>query len=166
MSTKATKTRFRRQQETNEWNFTESLSWDLLQHAPHKGMQELVKALNKLYRSEPALYKYNFSYDGFEWINADDADHSVFVYARKSDKPKDMLIVVLNLTPVFRGDFRVAVPKGKWKEIFSTDANEFYGSGKLNPKVITAENVPMLNQQQSIAINLAPLAVSIFKKAF
>lgn len=150
--------------QTNEWNFTESLNWDLLQHAPHKGMQQLVKALNKLYRTEPALYKYNFSYDGFEWINADDADNSVFVYSRKSDKVKDTLIIVLNLTPVFREKFRLGVPKGKWKEIFNSDAKEFYGSGKLNLNAIPSENKPWDHQKQSIEINLPPLATVIFKK--
>jgi 1,4-alpha-glucan branching enzyme len=150
--------------QTNEWNFTESLSWDLVQHAPHAGMQKLVKALNKLYRTEPALYKYNFSYDGFEWINADDADNSIFVYYRKSDKAKDTLIVVLNLTPVFRENYRIGLPKGKWKEIFNTDAEEFYGSGKLNLKALVSENKPWDHQQQSIAVNIPPLGVCVFKK--
>jgi 1,4-alpha-glucan branching enzyme len=151
--------------QTNEWNFTESLSWDLLQHAPHAGMQQLVKALNLLYRKEPALYKYNFSYEGFEWINADDADNSVFIYARKSDKAKDTLVIVLNLTPVYRENFRIGIPmKGKWKEIFNTDATAFYGSGKLNTEVLPSENIPSNNQKQSIAINIPPLGVVIFKK--
>jgi len=151
--------------QTNEWNFTKSLSWDLLQHAPHAGMQQLVKALNLLYRKEPALYKYNFSYEGFEWINADDADNSVFIYARKSDKAKDTLVIVLNLTPVYRENFRIGIPmNGKWKEIFNTDATAFYGSGKLNTETLPAENIPFNNQKQSIAINIPPLGVVIFKK--
>jgi 1,4-alpha-glucan branching enzyme len=152
--------------QTNEWNFTESLSWDLLQHAPHAGMQQLVKALNLLYRKEVALYKYNFSYKGFEWIDADDADSSVFIYARKSDKAKDTLIIVLNLTPVYRTDFTIGVPsKGKWVEIFNTDAVSFYGSGKLNNGFLATENQPAHNQKQSITVNIPPLGVSIFKKS-
>ena len=150
--------------QTNEWNFTESLSWDLLEHAPHKGMQELVKSLNKLYKNEPALYKYNFSSEGFEWINADDADNSIFIYSRKSDKAKDTLIIVLNLTPVYRENFRIGVPKGKWIEIFNTDAKEFYGTGKLNVKTLAAVNFPLNNQKQSIEINVPPLGACIFKK--
>ena len=151
--------------QTNEWNFTESLNWDLLQYAPHAGMQQLVKALNQLYSKEPALYKYNFSYEGFEWIDADDADRSVFIYARKSDKAKDTLVVVLNLTPVYRTNFRVGIPiKGKWKEIFNTDASAFYGSGKLNTGVLATEHVAQNNQKQSIVVNIPPLGVCIFKK--
>lgn len=151
--------------QTNEWNFTELLNWDLLQHAPHAGMQQLVKALNLLYKKEPALYKYNFSYEGFEWINADDADNSVFIYARKSDKAKDTLVIVLNLTPVYRENFRIGIPmKGKWKEIFNTDSTEFYGSGKLNMETFPAESIPFNNQKQSVSINIPPLGVVIFKK--
>jgi len=151
--------------QTNEWNFTESLNWDLLQHAPHAGMRQTVKALNLLYKKEPALYKYNFSYEGFEWIDADDADHSIFIYARKSDKAKDTLVIVLNMTPVYRENFRIGIPmKGKWKEIFSTDATAFFGAGNLNSGSFSTENRAWHNQEQSIVINVPPLGVSIFKK--
>lgn len=151
--------------QTNEWNFNESLNWDLLQYEPHAGMQQLVKALNQLYRKEPALYQYNFSYDGFEWINADDTDQSVFTYCRKGSKAKDTLLIALNLTPVYRENFRVGVPaKGKWKEIFNTDDVWFYGSGKLNSKPVATENITSNHRKQSITINLPPLGVTILKK--
>jgi len=150
--------------QTNEWDFTQSLSWDLLQYAPHKGMQTFVKALNFLYRKEPALYHYSFSYDGFEWLDADDAANSVFVYARKSDKAKETLIVVLNLTPVYRENFEVAVTsKGNWTEIFNSDAEEFYGSGKFNLSPIKSTAMAT-RAAQAISINLPPLGVCIFKK--
>ncbi|RYG13449.1 MAG: 1,4-alpha-glucan branching protein GlgB, partial [Chitinophagaceae bacterium] len=151
--------------QTNEWNFTESLSWDLLQHAPHKGMQEFVKALNKLYRNEPALYHFNFSYEGFEWIDADDANRSVYIYQRKGPKAKDTLVVVINLTPVYLNDFRVGMPtKGKWKEIFNSDNEQFFGAGNLNTTVLTTENQDWNNQKQSILINVPPLGISVFKR--
>jgi 1,4-alpha-glucan branching enzyme len=151
--------------QTNEWNFKESLNWDLLQHPPHAGMQQLVKALNLFYRKEPALYKYNFSYEGFEWIDADNADNSIFVYSRKSDKAKDTLVIVVNLTPVYRQNFRIGIPmKGKWKEVFNTDNEFFYGSGQLNVDAITTESIPANNLPQSIEIKVPPLAVTIFKK--
>lgn len=151
--------------QTNEWDFKESLSWHLLQHPPHAGMQELVKALNFFYRKEPALYKYGFSYEGFEWIDADNANDSIYIYSRKSDKAKDTLVVVINLTPVFREHYRIGIPmKGKWKEVFNSDSEVFYGSGKGNPELLTAENIPSNNQQQSIEINVPQLAVTVFKK--
>jgi 1,4-alpha-glucan branching enzyme len=153
--------------QTTEWNFTESLNWDLLQYPPHAGMQQLVKALNELYRREPALYHYNFSYDGFDWINADDVDHSVYSYARRSDKAKDTLLILINVTPVFRENYRVGAPsKGKWKEIFNTDSVTFFGSGKLNSEVLKSDAIPWDGQKQSILINVPPLGVTIFKREF
>ncbi|RYG15220.1 MAG: 1,4-alpha-glucan branching protein GlgB [Chitinophagaceae bacterium] len=151
--------------QTTEWNFTESLNWDLLQYPPHSGMQQLVKALNQLYKKEPALYHHNFSYDGFDWIDADDIDHSVYSYLRKSDKAKDTIVVILNVTPVYREKYRIGVPsKGNWKEIFSTDAEEFFGSGKLNLGILVSEPIPYNRQKQSVLINVPPLGVSVFKK--
>ncbi len=151
--------------QTSEWNCFESLNWDLLQHAPHKGMLAVVKSLNELLKTEPALYHYNFSHEGFEWQEADDADQSIYVYQRRSDKAKDTLVVAINLTPVCRENYRIGIPvKGKWKEIFNSDAAEFYGSNQLNSEIKPTENIAHQHQQQSIAISLPPLAVSIFKK--
>jgi len=152
--------------QTTEWNFTESLNWDLLQFPPHGGMQNLVKALNHLYKKEPALYYYNFSYDGFEWMNADDTENSVYSYLRKSNKAKDTLLIVVNVTPVYRQNYRIGTPvKGKWKEIFNTDHADFFGSGKLNNTAIYSENIEWNEQKQSIQIDVPPLGVAIFKRS-
>ncbi|RZK43080.1 MAG: 1,4-alpha-glucan branching protein GlgB [Pedobacter sp.] len=151
--------------QTTEWNFTQSLNWDLLQYAPHAGMQKLVKGLNNLYRSEPALYQQQFSYDGFEWIDADDVERSVYTYLRKSNKTKDTLLIVMNATPVFRENYRIGVPsQGKWTEIFNTDDADFFGSGKVNRGSYNAEKIEWNRQQQSILVDVAPLAVMVFKK--
>ncbi|MNR16398.1 1,4-alpha-glucan branching enzyme GlgB [compost metagenome] len=152
--------------QTSEWDFFKSLNWDLLQHAPHKGMLAVVKALNELYKTEAALYHYNFSHEGFEWQEADDADQSIYVYQRRSDKAKDTLVIAINLTPVYRENYRIGIPvKGKWQEIFNSDGERFYGSNKLNLEARPTENIAHQHQQQSIVVNLPPLAVSIFKKA-
>ena len=151
--------------QTNEWNFTESLRWDLLKHAPHAGMQQFVKALNKLYKAEPALYHFNFSYEGFEWIEADDANNSIFIYQRKGEKAKDTLVIALNLTPVYLQNFRMGMPtKGKWKEIFNSDEKEFFGSGNVNAGILITENENMHHQKQSVVVNIPPLGIAIFKK--
>ena len=128
-------------------------------------MQKAVRAINKLYTSEPALYEHSFSAEGFEWINADDARHSIYIYIRKGKKAKDTLIVILNLTPVYRENYRVGLPfKAKWVEIFNTDAKEFFGSGKLNTKSIQPEKVGCHNREYSILLNVPPLAVTILKQ--
>ncbi|RWU08341.1 1,4-alpha-glucan branching protein GlgB [Pedobacter chitinilyticus] len=151
--------------QTSEWNCFESLNWDLLKYAPHKGMQNVVKKLNELYRSEAALYHFNFSNEGFEWQEADDVNQSIYVYQRRSNKAKDTLVIAINLTPVFRQHYRIGIPvKGKWQEIFNSDAEEFYGSGKLNAEVKTTENIAHQHQKQSIMVDLPPMAVTIFKR--
>lgn len=151
--------------QTHEWDFKNSLDWHLLEHAPHLGMQKTVRAINKLYRAEPALYELGFSYESFEWIDADDAKHSIYSYVRKSSKTKDTLLVVLNLTPVYREGYRVGLPfKGKWKEIFNTDAKEFFGSGKLNKKLITSEKIAHQGREHSLLLNVPPLGVTVLKQ--
>ena len=150
--------------QNGEWNFTKSLDWDLLQFPAHAGIQKTVKALNSLYKTQPALYQNNFSYDGFEWINADDVQNSVYIYARKSFKEKDTLIVVLNMTPVYREDYRLGIPlKSNWAELFNSDAAEFFGSGKANTHVLEPENIPFNGREYSIRIKVPPLAAVIFK---
>jgi 1,4-alpha-glucan branching enzyme len=152
--------------QNGEWNFTRSLDWDLLQYDSHAGMQKTVKALNGLYRSEPALYQNNFSFDSYEWINADDAQHSIYIYLRKSAKVKDTLVVILNLTPVYRENYRVGLPfKSKWKELFNTDAEEFFGSGKVNDSLVQSEEIDANGRANSMVINIPPLASVIFKQS-
>ena len=150
---------------TNEWNFAESLNWNLLNFAPHAGMKKLVKDLNSLYKSEPALYIQSFSYYGFQWINADDEDNSVYIYTRHSRKEKETLLIVLNLTPVYRDHYRLGLPfKAKWKEIFNTDSEEYFGSGKRNEGLLVPEAIPYNVREFSTVIALPPLAAVVFKQ--
>lgn len=152
--------------QTHEWDFKSSLDWHLLKHAPHLGMQKTVRALNHLYRSEPALYEHSFSGEGFEWINADDTDNSIYVYQRKGLKAKDTLIVILNMTPVLRENYRIGLPfKGKWTEIFNTDAAEFFGSGKGNEGlVLLPESLTCHGREYSIQLQIPPLGALVLKQ--
>jgi 1,4-alpha-glucan branching enzyme len=151
--------------QTHEWDFKNSLDWHLLKHPPHLGMQKTVRAINKLYKSEPALYEYSFSHEGFEWINANDAQHSIYIYIRKGTKAKDTLIVILNLTPVYREGYRVGLPfKAKWKEIFNTDDTEFFGSGKSNAGTLNPEEEGCHGREYSIVLDIPPLAALVLKQ--
>jgi 1,4-alpha-glucan branching enzyme len=148
-----------------EWNFEKSLEWYVLQYPNHNGIKETVKALNKLYRSEPALYEKGFDYTGFEWIDGGNANDSILVYARKGYNADDDLVVVLNMTPVIRHDFRVGVPQaGSWTEIFNSDAENLWGSGVLNSNPVTSEGINWHGRDNSINITIPPLAASIFKR--
>jgi len=148
-----------------EWNYQHSLAWHLLEYPNHRGMSEAVKALNHLYRDEPALYEKGFDAGGFEWIDGGNVNDSIVVFARKGNDAKNDLVVVLNMTPVVRHDFRVGVPEaGNWKQIFNSDAKDFWGSGIGNTEAITSETVNWHGRENSINITIPPLGAVVFKR--
>lgn len=149
--------------QTKEWNQQHSLDWHLLEYAPHQGIKKLVTALNKLYRTEPAMYERSFTGTGFEWIVNDDAENSVLVYARKGNNPKDDLIVVINLTPVPREQYRFGVTRpGNWHEIFNSDDEQYWGSGIKNAPTASEAHGSHW-KSNSIKVNIPPLAIVVFK---
>ncbi|XWW46091.1 1,4-alpha-glucan branching protein GlgB [Fibrella sp. USSR17] len=150
--------------QTSEWNFERSLDWHLLDFAPHKGIAECVKALNQLYRTEPAMYERSFSADGFQWIDTTDHENSVVTYLRRGEKPEETLIIALNMTPVPRPGYRMGVPStGFYGEIFNSDKADFYGSGLLNAEPIHTEDAPMHGQPYALPVTLPPLAGVVLK---
>jgi len=144
---------------TDEWNYKSELQWNLLQFVSHSGMKDCVTALNKLYRTEPALYEKQFSMDGFEWIDLNHRDESVVAYMRKGNKPAENVLVLLNMTPVVRNDWNVYVyGKSEWKEIFNSDKKEFWGTGDtFNPK-IKADLVDKATNCYKLTLHLPALA--------
>ena len=150
--------------QTSEWNFEKSLEWWLLDHAPHKGMQDLVKALNNMYKTQPALYDKQFSPEGFEWIDTSDRENSIVVYARKGNERKEQLIIILNLTPVPRPEYRIGVPlSGIWSEVLNSDDTAFYGSGKVNHSAIITEEIAWHGKAYSICLTIPPLGAVVLK---
>jgi 1,4-alpha-glucan branching enzyme len=148
----------------NEWNHNISLDWHLTEYAPHKGMQETMKALNKLYRNEPALYIKQFSHETFEWLESNDKNNSVISFLRKGDTAKQQLIVILNLTPAPREDYRIGVPlPGVWKVIFNSDNGVFGGSDYPTKGAAMTEEYGWHGKAFSIALNLPPLSCIILK---
>ena len=146
----------------DEWNHDRSLDWHLLQHAPHRGVQALVRELNALYRGTPALYEIDFNDAGFEWISWDDRDNSVFSWLRRGTSG-DFVICVSNMTPVVRHDFRIGVPAGgRYRELLNTDDGRFGGSGVLNGEV-EAARTGMHGRDFSISLTLPPLATIILR---
>ena len=123
--------------QTSEWNYKSELDWQLLQHAPHIGMKNCIRDLNKLYTSNEALYKLQFDSKGFEWVNLSHRNECVMVFKRKSENEKDDIIVILNMTPVVRNNWKIELTgKSKWKELFNSDSKEFWGTNDvLNPEI-------------------------------
>ncbi|MDE5863811.1 MAG: 1,4-alpha-glucan branching protein GlgB, partial [Lachnospiraceae bacterium] len=150
-----------------EWSEERSLDWFLLDGedgASHKGMQNYVKALNKLYHDYDALYYNDQDQMGFEWINCDDPQSSIISFIRRGSTAKDQLLYVCNFTPVDRDGFIVGVPcSGKYTEILNSDAEEFGGQNRLNATPIKASNEPWDGRKHSITMHLPPLSVCVFK---
>lgn len=151
--------------QSEEWDYSKSLDWHLLEYAPHKGIQETVKALNHLYTSEPGLYEKNFSWDGFEWIDGSNADDSILVYSRKGYDPKNDMVIILNMTPVTRHSYRIGVPHaGTWQEVFNSDAKHFYGAGFTNDKDLKTEEVEWQWKKNSVILTIPPLGAVVLKR--
>lgn len=147
-----------------EWSEARELDWYLLGEEKHQQMQNYVKELLHLYRKTPALYDADQSPDGFEWVNVDDADRSIFSFIRHSENGKSNLLFVINFTPVARPDYRVGVPcRKQYKLILNSDAAEFGGSGKEQPLVYKAEKKECDGKTYSIAYDLPAYGVAIFK---
>ncbi len=147
----------------DEWNEKASLEWGLLKYDIHSQMKDYVKALNHLYRTQPALYKQDYEPEGFEWINCTYNDENIVIFERKTDKPEETLLFVCNFVPVEHEKFRLGVPfAGKYKEILNSDAKQFGGSGMTNPRVKMSKKEEWDTRKNSIAINLAPMSVTVF----
>ena len=149
---------------TSEWNHKSELQWYLLKYELHWKMKDFVRDLNLLLRNEPALYENQFSELGFEWIDLEHRQESVIVFRRKGKDPENDILVVLNMTPVPRNNWKVyANGKSAWKEIFNSDERKYGGSGNIfNPEPI----VTLVDKEQDryeINVHLPPLAAVILK---
>lgn len=149
--------------QTNEWNFSRSLDWHLLQYPVHKGMQDFVKDLNHLYTSETALYENNFSPEGMEWVEANDGNNSIYIYLRKGKHEDDVLMVVLNLTPsVF--EYKIGVNEGtNWEVILNSDDEKYAGSG-VKAEIVDEEDDEWMYRPNAIILRLPPLAGVILRQ--
>ena len=122
-----------------EWSEARELDWFLLQNDLNAGMQRYFAELLKIYRKYPCMYEIDDSWDGFEWINADDKDRSIYSFFRKCDSDKKRLLFILNMTPVEYKDYRLGVPeKGSYKVLLNSTDPEFGGAGSEVPKVLKA----------------------------
>ncbi|MBS4065830.1 MAG: 1,4-alpha-glucan branching protein GlgB [Chitinophagaceae bacterium] len=149
---------------TNEWNYKSELQWELLQYDSHKGVRECVKDLCRLLKEEPALYENQFNQDGFEWVDLNHRSESVIVFKRKGKEPTNDVLVVLNMTPVVRNDWKIHVQgKSTWTEIFNSDAEKYWGTGTtLNPSV-EVRTVDQEEKWYELNLHLPPLGAVLLK---
>ncbi len=146
-----------------EWSEARELDWFLLGEKNNLGMKSFVKELLQMYRKYPALYEHDDSWEGFEWMNADDAENSVYSFVRKSSTGRNNLLFVLNMTPVKRESYQVAVPKKKkYRLLLNSDEERFGGWGNEIQKEIMAVAEPFHYHKYSMEIDLPPYGAAVF----
>lgn len=147
-----------------EWNHDSSLDWHLLDVDLHRGMQTLVRDLNALYRTHPALHTLDAKPEGFEWIEENSGDESIFAWVRHGSGDTPSMLVVSNFTPVERPERRIGVPEqGHWVERLNTNSEFYGGDGRGNMGGVRSEEVAASGRAQSIRITLPPLTTLFFE---
>ncbi|MBI4309412.1 MAG: 1,4-alpha-glucan branching protein GlgB [Candidatus Omnitrophica bacterium] len=148
-----------------EWRHEKSLDWHLLAYAPHQGIHQWVKDLNKLYTSEPALYQCDFTPDGFEWIDLNDYNQGVISFVRKTSDGKSKIMAVCNFTPMTWHNYHVGVPQaGLWREILNSDAAIYGGGSQGNLGGKEAMKIGFHGRPYSLALTIPPLGILFLKK--
>ncbi len=147
-----------------EWSEERELDWYMLENHLNRGMFEYVQELLKLYNKYPSLHEIDASWDGFEWINADDADRSIYSYYRKASNGKKNILVVLNMTPMRRENLWIGVPKkGKYKLLLNSDDKRFGGNGGQIDKVLEAVEGECDRREYHIEFNLPAYGAALFE---
>ena len=148
-----------------EWDYESSLDWYLLEKPRHKGLQQMLRELNRLYKDEKALYQYDSEHAGFEWVERSDNEHNTISFFRKSDKIGETIVVVCNFADRKREDYRVAVPmEGSYKMIFNSQNSRYEGWCHENEGIYESEKVLAWDREDSIRFTMPALGVVYFKR--
>lgn len=146
-----------------EWSEERELDWYLLSEKNNQGLHEYVKELLKLYRKYPSMYQLDNTWDGFEWMNADDGDHSTYSFVRKSSTGRNSLLFVINMTPMTWENYKVNVPKKKkYKLVLNSDEERFGGRGGQIPAELEAVQDPDNGEKYSVSFDLPPYGAAVF----
>src|SRR3984957_10670855 len=150
--------------QVREWGHDSSLEWHVVQYQTHRGAQAWVEQLNRFYRNEPAMHVFDNDPTGIEWVDCNDNATSTISLLRKSESPRDTILIVCNFTPVPRLGYRIGVPQGGyWREMLNSDAREYAGSGMGNLGGVHAEDIPRHARPFSLKLTLPPLAAVFFQ---
>jgi 1,4-alpha-glucan branching enzyme len=147
-----------------EWNHDAQLDWEALGDARHAGMQRWVRDLNRTYAAEPALWEVDFDIAGFRWIDPNDSDNSVISFVRYGSREEDVLVVVVNFTPLPRAGYRIGVPRGgAYRELLNSDADVYSGSNVGNDGRFQASDEPSHGFAHALTLTLPPLGFLLLK---
>lgn len=150
--------------QTTEWNYKSELPWHLLQYDSHKKMYQCVKALNNLYTAQPALHELQFKSEGFEWIDLNHREKGIIAFKRKGKNKDEEVLVVLNMTPIVRRDWKIKVHgKGEWKEIFNSNRVTFWGTGDVFNPDVKVKLLDKITEAYEINIHIPALAGVVFR---
>ncbi|MBI3883004.1 MAG: 1,4-alpha-glucan branching protein GlgB, partial [Sphingobacteriales bacterium] len=150
--------------QTSEWNHHTELDWSLLQYDSHKMMQDCVKGLNNLYTSEPAFYEKQFEIGGFEWVDVHHRQEGIITFKRCGKHKEDDLLVVLNITPVVRRDWKIQVHgKSSWTEIFNSNEQKYWGTGDVFNPAVACRLLDEKTGLYEINVHLPALGGVVFK---
>jgi 1,4-alpha-glucan branching enzyme len=148
-----------------EWTHERELEWELLQYPEHRGLHRLVADLNALYQRERSLHEVDFAWQGFEWMECNDADAGILAFVRHANERAEALLIVASFTPATRENYRVGVPEpGRYQEIFNSDAEIYGGTNVGNFGGVTTEPVPWMGQPYSVLLRVPPLGAAFFKR--
>ncbi|MBN9525086.1 MAG: 1,4-alpha-glucan branching protein GlgB [Alphaproteobacteria bacterium] len=148
----------------HEWNHDVPLAWDCLDDPRHRGLQLMLRDLNRLYCDLPALHRRDTDPAGFAWLIGDDRDNSVFAYLRRGGDGDSPILAIVNMTPLPRRGYRVGVPgPGRWREVFNSDAGHYGGSNLGNDGEVRAASIPAHGQPASVDLTLPPLSTILLK---
>ncbi|MGG5252646.1 1,4-alpha-glucan branching protein GlgB [Neobacillus sp. SM06] len=148
----------------SEWKDKEQLDWNLLDYDMHRSVNEYVKELTKVYKRTKALYEMDHLHEGFEWIDVNNSEQSIFSFIRKGKNEKEFIAVVCNFTAVNYQDYRIGIPEsGEYREIFNSDKEEFGGTGAVNKKVIKAEEIPFHGKPYSLKLTIPPFGIVMLR---
>lgn len=147
-----------------EWNYKQSLDWFLLDYDMHQKMQNYVRDLNNLYKNEKALFEIDFSYEGFEWIDCNDREHSIVSFLRKGKDWRDSLVILCNFTPTPHENYCIGVPfDTEYTEIFNSDWEKYGGSNMGNFEPVNAKSESLHNKPYSISLTVPPLSTIVLR---
>jgi 1,4-alpha-glucan branching enzyme len=148
-----------------EWNHDAQVEWHLLDDPDHRGVQRLVRDLNRLHRTEPALHALDAEPAGFRWVIGDDRDNSIFAFLRFAGEAHRPILAVCNMTPVPRHAYRIGVPtSGIWRELVNTDAAGYGGSNLGNSGEVHSQPVRSHGEAQSLDLVLPPMATLLLRQ--
>jgi 1,4-alpha-glucan branching enzyme len=147
-----------------EWNFTWQLDWDLLQYPSHQGLNNTVKALNHLYRNEKALHHFNFSPEGFKWVDAGDRNNSILITQRNSDVKNDVLLIICNLNIMPHQDYKIGMDaQQSYELIFNSDDVQYWGSGfEVKSKIKTIKK-EWHGRNHMLELDIPPISVTVYR---